>query len=171
STKGIASYRSYNAESPIIGGGEYETKSAKLAPLSVKEPFLEYERIRRMAQNSPETVQQAFNRLNADVTGAMSRRVLLARVEALVTGKLARGTFAERGSAAQPVEHLERMVSYPAEENGGQPSRMITSQKVISNLMRSSELRAYLGDNSPRLLSREAIQAIFASYGLPAPQI
>ena len=192
SNKEIASYRSYNAESPIIGGGEYETKSAKLAPLSVKEPFLEYERIRRMAQNSPETVQQAFNRLNADVTGAMSRRVLLARVEALVTGKLAihergliqnvdferredftrsLGTFWDAGTSADPVEDLEKMVSDFAEENGGQPARMITSQKVISNLMRSSELRAYLGDNSPRLLSREAIQAIFASYGLPAPQI
>lgn len=192
SNKEIASYRSYNAESPIIGGGEYETKSAKLAPLSVKEPFLEYERIRRMAQNSPETVQQAFDRLNADVTGAMSRRVLLARVEALVTGKLSirergliqnidferradftrtLGTFWDAGTAADPVEDLERMVSDFAEENGGQPARMITSQKVISNLMRSTGLRDYLGDNSPRLLSREAIQAIFASYGLPAPQI
>lgn len=192
SNKEIASYRSYNAESPIIGGGEYETKSAKLAPLSVKEPFLEYERIRRMAQNSPETVQQAFDRLNADVTGAMSRRVLLARVEALVTGKLSirergliqnidferradftrtLGTFWDAGTAADPVEDLEKLVSDFAEENGGLPARMITSQKVISNLMRSTGLRDYLGDNSPRLLSREAIQAIFASYGLPAPQI
>ena len=192
SNKEIASYRSYNAESPIIGGGEYETKSAKLAPLSVKEPFLEYERIRRMAQNSPETVQQAFDRLNADVTGAMSRRVLLARVEALVTGKLAirergliqnidferradftrtLGTFWDAGTAADPVEDLEKLVSDFAEENGGLPERMIASQKVISNLMRSAGLRDYLGDNSPRLLSREAIQAIFASYGLPAPQI
>ena len=42
-----------------------------------------------MGQNSPETVQAAFDRLNTEVSESIARRIVLARGEALATGKLA----------------------------------------------------------------------------------
>lgn len=187
----IAAFRSYNAESKIIGGGQFETRTAKLIPMSVKQPFKEYDRIRRMGQNSPETVQAAFDRLNREVTESMLRRIMLARGEALSTGKLAireegliqnvdferradftktLGTFWD-AEGADPIRDLETLREEYVNENGGQATQMITSTRVVTNLMRSAGLRDYLGTTAPAMVTRATVAEIFQSYGFPAPTI
>lgn len=184
----IAAFRSFNAESKIIGGGQFETRTAKLIPMSVKQPFKEYDRIRRMGQNSPETVQAAFDRLNREVTESMVRRTILARGEALSTGKLSireegliqnvdyerREDFTKTlatgwdGDGADPIRDLESLREEYVNENGGVWSQAITSSKVISTLLRATGLRDYLGTNAPSLLTRDAVTQILQSYGFPA---
>lgn len=184
----IAAFRSFNAESKLIGGGQFETRTAKLIPMAVKQPFKEYDRIRRMGQNSPETVQAAFDRINEEVTGAMVRRTILARGEALSTGKLAireegliqnvdyerRADFTKTlgtswdAEGSDPIRDLETLREEYVAENGGQATQMITSTRVVSTLLRATGLRDYLGTNAPALLTRAAVTEMLQSYGFPA---
>lgn len=184
----LAAFRAFNAESKIIGGGDFEEKTAKLIPLSAKQPFKEYDKIRRMGQNSPETVREAFDRLTTEVAESMVRRIVLARGEALATGKLAireegmvqnvdferradftttLGTFWST-DGADPIADLEALRDKYVAENGGQAPQIITSSKVVASLVRSTGLRAYLGTNAPAMLTRAAVNEILQSYGFPA---
>lgn len=183
----LAAFRAFNAESKIIGGGDWEEKTAKLIPLSAKLPFKEYDKIRRMGQNSPETVQAAFDRLNTEVSESIARRIVLARGEALATGKLAireeglvqnvdferRADFTTTlatfwdAEDADPIRDLETLREAYVAENGGQAQQIITSSRVVSTLVRSTGLRAYLGTQAPALITRAAVNEILQSYGFP----
>ena len=98
----VAQYRAFDAESAIGGSRGLEEKTASLAALSLKKPFGELDAIRRMAPNSPETVQVAAQRIAAELAQSVVRKLVLSRAEALVTGKLS--IVDEEGGFRQEVD-------------------------------------------------------------------
>ena len=148
-----------------------EQVTVALPPLSLKKRLTEYDQIRRMGANSPETVQGAAERLAAEVVDAVINRLILARAEALATGQLVidengfkqtvdfgrRGDFTTsagtKWDAATPGDPIVDLVAWrnamaDDEYSIGAPDLLITSSTVMAVLMRSSAIRAYFSSGS-----------------------
>lgn len=186
----IAAFRSFDAESKIGGAAGFEEKIASLAAISLKKPFSEYDQLVRMGQNSPESVQQAADRIATEVAESVMRRIVQARAEALVTGKLAISDgygdykftqnvdFGRRpdhtvtaatawSGAADPIADLESWRQAYVDHTGQEPTKIYASPKVVAALQRNANVRGYLGSNAPTLLDRATINNILQGYGLP----
>lgn len=189
-----ASYRSFDTEAPIGRGAAQEQVTVSLPPLSLKKRLTEYDQIRRMGANSPETVQGAAERLAAEVVDAIINRLILARAEALTTGQLVidengfkqtidfgrRGDFTTtagtKWDAATPGDPIMDLVTWRNamandEYSIGAPDVLITSSTVMAVLMRSSAVRAYFGSQATGMIGIEDIATLFRSYGLPTPTV
>ena len=186
----VAQYRSFDAETPIGTSAGLEEVVAKLAPVGLKKLLSEYDQLRRRGANSPETVQAAADRLASEVTKATVDRVERLRGEALVTGKLAlnengvkqnvdfgrradftktlTGTDLWSDAAADPIADIEAWRAEYVAENGEEPTDIIVSGRVFSALTKSDAVRGYFGNSAPTLLTRDAVNSIVTSYGLPA---
>lgn len=186
-----AAYRAFDAEAKIGSTAGLEQKVASLAPLSLKLRFSEYDQLVRSSQNSPETVQAAADRLAREVTEGIMRRVVRARAEALVTGKIVINDgygdfkaiqnvdFGRRpdhtavaatawSGAADPIADLEQWRAAYVDHTGQEPDTIYASPSVMAALARNAALRAYLGTNAPAMLDRATINNILVGYGLPA---
>lgn len=183
----VAAYRSFDAETKIGKTGGLEHKIAELAPLGEKLRFSEYDQLARMGQNSPESVQAAADRLGKQLALATVRRLVLARGEALVTGRLAINEegfvqnvdFGRRpdhnvtaaatwDTTADPVADLEQWRAAYVDNVGVDPDQILVSAKVMSALQRNEKMRGYFGTNAPLMLDREKVNSVLVGYGLPA---
>lgn len=184
----VAQYRSFDAETPIGTSAGLEEVVAKLAPVGLKKLLSEYDQLRRRGANSPETVQAAADRLAGEVTKATVDRVERLRGEALVTGALAlnengvkqnvnfgrRADFTKTvgtlwsNAAADPIADIEAWRAEYVAENGEEPTDIIVSGRVFAALTKSDAVRGYFGSSAPTLLTRDAVNSIVTSYGLPA---
>ena len=179
-----AGYRAFDAETPIGANADVEEKTARLLPVGLKKRFSEYDQLRRRSANSPESVQAAADRLAAELSKATVDRVRLLRAEALVTGRLAinengvvlnvdfdrKPEFTTAADTAwndggDAIADLETWREEFVEENGVEPTHIVTSTRVFSQLSRSETVRAYLGRDT--MASREAVNSVLANYGLP----
>ena len=186
----VASFRAFDAESAFGKNAGLEKKIAELAPISLKKRFGEYDQLVRSGQNSPETVQAAADRLAAEVSQGIVRRLIQARGEALVTGRLAINEdgfvqnvdFGRRpdhtanasvawDGAADPIADLEAWRQAYVDHTGQEPTGIKASPKVVAALQRNDKVRAYLGTNAPALLDRATVNNILAGYGLPAIEV
>lgn len=188
----VAAYRSFDAESKIGSGSGLELKSAKLAPLSIKKRFSEYDQIIRMGANAPESVQAAADRLITECAEAIVNRLIQARGQALSTGKLVLNEdgliqtvdFARRSdfttaatdmwnasTPGDPIKDLEKWRDAFVEENGREPDRLLLSRKVMATLMRSEKIRAYLGSQAPEMVTEASVAQILQGYGFPTPEV
>ena len=186
----VASFRAFDAESKIGGAAGLEEKVASLAAISLKKRFGEYDQLVRSSQNSPESVQAAADRLATEVAHGIMRRIVQARAEALVTGKLSINDgngeyrfvqnvdFGRRpdhtvnattawDSTGDPVADLETWRAAYVDHTGQEPTVIYASPKVMAALSRNDKMRAYLGSNAPALLDRDTINNILVGYGLP----
>lgn len=182
----VAAFRAFDVESKIGGASGLEKKIAELTPISIKKRFSEYDQLVRASQNSPESVQAAADRLATEVAQAVMRRIVLARGEALVTGKLAINEdgfvqnvdFGRRpdhtvsaavswDGAADPVADLEAWRAAYVDHTGEEPTALYASPKVVAALARNAKVRGYLGSNAPAMLDRATINNILVGYGLP----
>lgn len=184
----VAQYRSFDAETPIGSSAGLEEITAKLAPVGLKKLFGEYDQLRRRGANSLETVQAAADRLAAEVTKATVERVERLRGEALVTGKLVlaengvrqsidfgrRADFTKTAATlwsaadADPIADIEAWRQQYVAENGTEPTDIVVSGRVFAALTKSDAVRGYFGTAAPTLLTRDAVNSIVTSYGLPA---
>lgn len=184
----VASYRAFDAETPIGSSAGVEEITAKLAPVGLKKLFSEYDQLRRRGANSPESIQEAADRLAGEVTKAVVDRVERLRGEALTTGRLAlnengvvqnvdfgrRADFTKTAgtlwsaAGADPISDIEAWRDEYVAENGVEPSTIIVSGRVFSALTKSDAVRGYFGTSAPTLLTRDAVNSIVTSYGLPA---
>lgn len=187
----VAAFRSFDAESKIGNAAGLERKIAELTPISLKKRFGEYDQLVRSGQNSPESVQAAADRLAQEVAQGVVRRLVQARGEALVTGKIAINDdgvvanvdFGRRtdhtvtaaaawdGATADPIADLEAWRQAYVDHTGQEPTGLKVSPKVMAALQRNDKVRSYLGANVPTLVGRETVNSILASYGLPAVEV
>ncbi len=186
----VAAYRAFDAEAKIGGSRGGEKVTGELAPLSIKRRFSEYDQLVRRGVNSPETVQVAADRLATEVAKATVNRLILARGEALATGKLVihdeefkqsadfgrRADFTATAATlwdadGDPFADLDTWLTAYEAENGFLPDRIRISRRIAAVLMRSAKVRAYVGPSAPTMITLADINARMASQGFPALEV
>jgi hypothetical protein len=183
-----ATFRTYDAESPI-GRREGVTRvTGELPPISRKIRLGEYDRLRQRGADG-----QIAARILDDartMTRAVATRLEMARGEALYTGKItlnengviatvdfgrkaghtvAPGTLWTNTATATPLANLIAWMDVYIASNGVAPGAMLTSRRVVGLMMANHELRALVATTAgtPSTVSMEAINAVFQAYGLP----
>lgn len=192
-SRDVAQYRAFDAEAAIGGTSGLEEKTARLAPLSLKKRFGELDALRRMAPNSPESVEQAANRLAAEIGQSFVRALAVHRSTALVTGKLSivdeEGGFRQNvdfgrrpdhtataatawsDDAADPIADLEQWRNAFEAHTGAVPTKLKMSRTVFAAMSRNAKVRGYFGANAPTLISQENLNATLSAYGLPTIEL
>lgn len=183
----VAQLRAYDAETPIGGAYAGEEKAAKLYPLGLKLRFGEYEQLRRMAQGSAESVQDALDKKAEHVARAVIDRLTLLRAEALVTGELDinENRFVQTvdfgraatltnvapatlwtATGADPIENLEEWAGLLSMKPDHIAMNAATFRLLATAIADSGYVTQSVG-----IVSREAVNGVLASYGLPEVEV
>lgn len=187
-----ATFRSYDAESPIGARPGLSRVSGELPPISRKVRLGEYDRLRQRHLD-----QQVTDALMTDaerMTRAVAARVEMARGDALTTGKV---TIAENGvtatvdfgraaghtvTAATPwstvasATPLADMITWRdtyRATNGENPGVALISTTILGYLLRNAEIRALAATvaGTPTIVSQAAVAQVWEAYGLPPFEI
>ena len=188
--KRAAAYRTYDAESPIVGSSHQQVITGQLPPISLKTRVGEYDRIKFNGRNNADQLVTA-NEDNAVFLADQIRvRLEIARGQALMDGKV---TLAENGlaltadfgrkaehtqtaanlwgtAAATPLEDLLAWRDIYADTTGSDPAALVVSRKVMTALLRADDTRTQVfgNDAGTRMVTQDSLNALLASHGLPA---
>lgn len=182
-----AQYRAFDAETPINGGIVSNRAIVELPPLGVKVRFGEYDQLRAAGQESGTSAENALLTIAGGVARAIAERMELARGAVLATGKLSInengfvseldfGRSAEMNATAanlwntagaDPIADLQAWIDAYAEKNGFNPGTILLSTAAMAALQKNDKVKALLGPSAPSQVSRSAVQAILADYGVP----
>lgn len=181
-----ASFRAYDAESPISGRKGVSRISGELPPISEKRILGEYDRL-KMRGLSDGIKSVIFNDA-VDLAKAIQTRLEIARGEALMDGKV---TIEENGLALEadfgrkashtvtagalwgtggdPIADFLAWQAVYVATNGVRPGATLTSQEVVSALMRNAKIREYTlpAGSTQQIVTVDAINALLQSFGLP----
>lgn len=181
-----ASFRAYDTESPIGKRQGIERISGSLPPISEKIRLGEYDRL-KLRKLDDGIKNEIFNDA-VNLAKAIQTRLEIARGEALMTGKV---TLAENnlaievdygraaghtvtasvlwGTGGDPINDLLAWQSAYVATNGVRPGAILTSQNVVSALMRNAKIREYTlpAGSTQQIVTVDAINALLASFGLP----
>lgn len=186
-----ASYRAYDAETPIGGARPAARLTFDLPPLGKKERVSEYDQLRARNADNPDAVLASIERATVRRVRSIADRVEYARGQLLTTGKVTineNGFIAEAdfGRAAghsvtaatawtdvtnaDPLADLDTWGQTYRDENGQDPGALLVGTKVLNLLMRSQKLRALTvggTTTTPSVVSRDAVQAVLTAFGQP----
>lgn len=184
-----ATFRAYDAESPIGHRPGLTRVSGELPPISRKIRLGEYDRLRQRAANA-EVVRDSILTDAERMTRAVAARLELARGDALVNGSVtinengvvATISFGRSGShtvapgvlwstvatATVLADLLSWQQTYIT-TNGVAPGAMVMSSTVLGYMLRNAEVRALVGSTlgSPSRVSQAALRGILDDHGLP----
>jgi hypothetical protein len=185
-----ATFRSYDAEASIAKRPGTTRVTGELPPVSRKIRLGEYERLRQRRLDTA-IRDSIFDDTDLMVT-AVAARIELARGAALSTGTvtinedgvIATVDFGRKAghtnvapaalwsvsASATPIADMTAWVATWRTSNGGRtPGAFLTSQKVVSNILRAQEVRNLAAANgtSPSIVSPLVLNTILAAYGLP----
>lgn len=183
-----ATFRAYDAESPIGSRPGVTRVTGELPPISRKVRLGEYDRLRqRRATNG---ITTAIMSDAVRMTRAVAARMELARGEMLYTGKL---TLAENGlvgvvdsgrtaghtvtagtvwtnfASSTPVTDLLTWRDVYVATNGEEPGAILTSRRVMGLLMQNAQVKAlaYPGNTNATLMTQTVINSVLEAFGLP----
>jgi Phage major capsid protein E len=186
-----ATFRAYDAETAIGGSRPAARLTFDLPPLGKKERVSEYDQLRARNADSPDTILSAVERVTVRRVRSVADRIEYARGQLLTTGKVIinEGGFiseADFGRAAghtvtaatawtdttnaDPLSDLDSWCDTYRTENGQDPGAMLISSRVFGLMMRATKLRALTvggTTTTPSVVSREAVRAVLAAFGLP----
>ena len=182
-----ASFRSFDAESPISGRTGISRIGGELPPISEKRRLGEYDRLKM--RKLDEGIKNAILNDAVDLAKAIKARLEIARGEALQLGKV---TLAENGLALEadfgrkashtqtavtrwdqagsdPINDLLAWSAVYKATNGVRPAEALVSDQLISVLMRNSAIRGYVlpAGSSQNIVTVDALSALLASFQLP----
>lgn len=183
-----ATFRAYDAESPIAARPGITRVTGELPPISRKIRLGEYDRLRQ--RRADQAIRNAILDDTVRMVRAVAARLELARGEALYKGKLelsengiiAEVDFGRAGghtvsagtpwstvASATPIEDMMSWAQTYADANGVAPAVALTSTQVIGYLLRSTEIRGLLASNgvTPSIATRSGMNAVLEAYGLP----
>lgn len=185
-----ATYRSYDAEASIATRPGTTRVTGELPPVSRKIKLGEYDRLRQ--RQLGDAIVNAIYDDTDRMVRAVAARIELARGQALATGKVslnedgviaevdfgrraahtgvAPGTLWSVAASATPIADMIAWRStYRANNGGTNPGASLTSEKVLSQILRSAEVRnfAAVNGNSPSIVSPLVLNSILAAYSLP----
>jgi len=184
-----ATFRTYDAESPIASRPAVMRVTGELPPLSEKIRLGEYDQLRMRNAND-----EIRNSVLNDAVGRMQAiraRLELARGEALWSGQVALnengviatvsfgrsgshsvapGTLWSNTAGATPLTNELAWTQTYIDTNGVPPAVALTSRTVMAYLMQNAEYRALIGRNGfvPSRVSQADVNSIREDYGLPS---
>jgi len=186
----VATFRAYDAEASIGKRPGLSRVSGDLPPVSRKIRLGEYERLRQRRLDA--AIADAVYNDTDLMVAAVGARIELARGSALSLGAvtieedgvIATVDFNRRASHsnqapavlwssaanATPIADLIAWSNRYAIANGGRrPGAILTSQTVLSNILRSAEVRSLAASNgqSPSIVSPLVLNTILTAYNLP----
>lgn len=183
-----ATFRAYDAESPIGSRPGFSRVTGELPPISRKIRLGEYDRL-RLRQNDQGIIDALYNDAER-MTRSVAARVELARGDALVNGSV---TISENGvtatvsfgrtgghtvapatlwsvvATATPVQDLLTWRDTYINTNGEPPGGILTSTTVLGYLQRNAEFRALAATvaGAPQIVTVTATNQVLDAYGLP----
>lgn len=183
-----ATYRAYDAESPIGKRPGLERVTGQLPPISRKIMLGEFDQLQlRRATN--DTIRNYVFRDGERLARQIAARVELARGDALVNGSVtinengvqATVSFGRSGThsvtaaaswATSTTDIVADMMTWRdvyVASNGVRPGRMAFSTKVLGYIMRNEKFRQLLGTTlgTPGIVSEAAVRSVLEAYGLP----
>lgn len=183
-----ATFRAYDGESPVGSRPGVTRVTGELPPISRKIRLGEYDRLRQ--RRADQGIRDAILTDAERMTRAVAARIELARGEALYSGKIvlaengvtatvdfgrASGHTVTAGTAwtttasATPIADLTTWRQTYIDSNGEPPGAIVTSQRVVSLMMRSTEIKgiAYPAGANPGLVTLAVINQVLESFGLP----
>jgi hypothetical protein len=183
-----ATFRSYDAESPIGSRPGATRVTGELPPISRKIRLGEYDRLRARAAGNPQIVAGLLSDAER-MTRQVAARIELARGQALVTGTIAlneNGVVAtvDFGRAAGHTVSAGTVWSNPAatiianintwrqtyiDSNGEPPAVMVGSTAILGYMLANTEIRTLAGSiaGTPALVSQQALGQVLTAFGLP----
>lgn len=190
----MAAYRSFDTESKIGRSAGQEEITVTLPPVSIKHKVSEFEQIVWASGNKPDVIPDPLQRYLTQVVREIVARTVAARAEILQTGaldldeyglktridfgrdsKFTTTTKTKWDATTKPGDPIEDLVNWFQQMSndpyGDTPDTLIVSQQVMAVLMKSPAVSAYFGAGRNGIIGRAEIANLFASYGLPAPQV
>ncbi|TBL44249.1 MULTISPECIES: major capsid protein [unclassified Micromonospora] len=184
-----ATFRAYDAESPIGHRPGLTRVSGELPPISRKIRLGEYDRLRQRSANAT-AVRDAILTDAERMARSVAARLELARGDALVNGSVtinengvvATVSFGRSGShsvtpgtpwstiaSATPLADLLSWQQTYITSNGEAPGAMVMPSTVLGYLLRNAEIRALVGSTLgvPSRVSQAALRGILDDHGLP----
>ncbi|MFE3461365.1 major capsid protein [Nocardiopsis aegyptia] len=184
-----AAYRAYDAETRIGRRPGLESVSGELPPLGEKVRLTEYQQLKQ--RNLPGAIADAVYNDARRLVHQIVARLELARADALVNGVV---TIAEddmeatvdfgrdpahavtaatawSNTAAPILDDLEAWAQAYVDANGALPAAILTSRRVSSMMMRNEQLRGQIAGTSAALVTRDQVNAVLASLGLPPVEL
>jgi hypothetical protein len=184
-----ATFRAYDAESPIGNRPGLTRVSGELPPISRKIRLGEYDRLRARSANAA-TIRDSILSDAERMSRAVEARLELARGDALVNGSV---TISENGvvatisfgrsgshtvapgvlwSTIATATVLADLLSWQQTyitSNGEAPGSMVMSTTVLTYMLRNAEIRALVGSTlgAPSRVSQEQLRGILDDHGLP----
>jgi Phage major capsid protein E len=185
-----ASFRSYDAESPIGSRVGVTRVEGQLPPISRKVRLGEYDRLRQ--RRDPQlNIRNGLLNDAEKMTREVAARMELARGDALVNGSVTinengvqvTASFGRSGSHtvtagtnwsdtddADPLADLLSWQDTYNDTNGVDPGAIVTSKTVLGYLLRNAALRTLAGPpgNPVSIVSRTQLDELLTAHGLPA---
>lgn len=184
-----ATFRAYDAESPIAARPGVTRVTGELPPISRKIRLGEYDRL-RAARATDDRIRDALLDDATRMARAVAARFELARGEALVSGQM---VLAENGvqatvdfgragahtvtasvlwstiASAKPVQDMLSWQQTYIDTNGEPPGAALTSTQAMSYLLQNAEVRGLLAANgvTPSVASSAGLNTVLLAYGLP----
>ena len=183
-----ATFRTFDAESPIGSRPATIRKSGELPPISRKIRLGEYDRLR--LRNATDEIRNSVFNDAARMMNSIRGRLELARGEALWSGQVvlnengvtATVSFGRAGghsvapgilwstvASAVPLTNELAWIDTYVASNGVRPGVAVVSSTIMSYLMQNAEYRALVGRNGfvPNRVSQTEVNNIRNDYGLP----
>lgn len=187
-----ATFRAYDAESPIGARPGVTRVTGELPPISRKIRLGEYDRLRQRRDTG--AIRNAILSDAERMARAVAARLELARGEALYRGQLsisengvvatvdfgragghtvAPGTLWSTVATATPLADLISWRDTYINTNGQAPGALLMSTTVLGYLLRNAEIRALAASTAgtPSIVSQTTVNAVFAAYGLPPIEV
>lgn len=180
-------FRSYDTEAPIISRPGISRISGELPPLSAKLRLDEYSRLRQRKLDNQ--IQSQILNDAERLTRGLAARMELARGDALVNGTV---TISENGvsatvdfgrnaahsvttatlwsaGGADPLADLRTWRDTYVDNTGDEPGVILTSRKVLANLMQNAAVRnlVFPGSNQPSVVTESAVNQVLQAFSLP----
>lgn len=187
-----ATFRAYDAESPIGNRPGATRITGELPPISRKIRLGEYDRLRQ--RNLGDEIRNALLDDTARMVRGVAARVEMARGEALYKGQLqinengvvatvdfgrasghtvSPATVWSTTASATPLADLLTWRDTYIATNGEAPGVILTSTRVLGYLLRNAEIRSLAATvaGTPTIVAQTTVNGVFAAYGLPPIEI
>lgn len=184
-----ATFRAYDAESPIGSRPGVTRVSGELPPISRKIRLSEYDRLRQRSANG-DAVRNLLLTDAERMTRSVAARMELARGDALVNGSVtinengvqATVSFGRTGShsvsagiawstvaSATVLADLLSWQQTYIDTNGEPPGALLMSTTVKGYMLRNAEIRTLAASvsGSPAIVTEAALNAVLEAHGLP----
>lgn len=185
----VASFRSYDAETPIGGLQGLKRMTVELPPIGQKNRIGEYDQLRQRDGNVFDTVAlNSILRMTQTLVRAVSDRMEYERGKAIENGTtdISDNGFVQSADWGRSASHdvsldwddpatapilddIDAIKTQYLNDMGALPGVMVTSTRVIAKIARSNDFRALASSIAGEItmVTRETINTVLQSYGLP----